>query len=102
MDGLTERNSPPFGGDLSLAAMGVDPVLQWAGARAHNRWMAEFAAQCPERRNARAILVTLGQQEQQVLGPLYVQPLELLGKGRANAAQRRQGRRAIRRSFRGQ
>jgi len=26
------------------------PELQWAGARAHNRWMAEFVAQCPLRR----------------------------------------------------
>jgi predicted TIM-barrel fold metal-dependent hydrolase len=56
VDGLTERNSPPFGGDLSLAAMGVDPELQWAGARAHNRWLSEFVSQCPERRLGLALV----------------------------------------------
>ncbi len=56
VDGLTERNSPPFGGDLSLAAMGVDPDLQWAGARAHNRWLQEFVSQCPERRYGLALI----------------------------------------------
>ena len=50
VDGLTESNSPPFGGDLGLQPVGVVPELQWAGARAHNRWMAEFVAQCPLRR----------------------------------------------------
>jgi len=50
VDGLTEQNSPPFGGDLGLMPMGADPELQWAGARAHNRWMAEFVAACPARR----------------------------------------------------
>jgi predicted TIM-barrel fold metal-dependent hydrolase len=29
---------------------GADPELQWAGARAHNRWMAEFCAHSPLRR----------------------------------------------------
>jgi predicted TIM-barrel fold metal-dependent hydrolase len=50
VDGLTEANSPPFGGDLGLQPVGVVPELQWAGARAHNRWMAEFVQQCPLRR----------------------------------------------------
>ena len=45
VDGLTEENSPPFGGDLGLLPMGAVPELQWAGARAHNRGMAEFVAQ---------------------------------------------------------
>ncbi len=35
VDGLTERNSPPFGGDLGLLPMGANPELQWAGARSH-------------------------------------------------------------------
>ena len=39
-DGITEMNSPPFGAGLSLKPDGVDPELQWAGARAHNRWLA--------------------------------------------------------------
>ena len=50
VDGLTESNSPPFGGDLGMLPIGAVPGLQWAGARAHNRWMAEFVAMAPERR----------------------------------------------------
>jgi predicted TIM-barrel fold metal-dependent hydrolase len=49
-DGITERNSPPFGADLGLRPEGADPELQWAGARAHNRWLAEFCATAPHRR----------------------------------------------------
>ena len=41
-DGITEMNMPPFGAGLSLPTENVVPELQWAGARAHNRWMAEF------------------------------------------------------------
>ena len=43
VDGLTEENSPPFGGDLGLMPVGVDPEHQWAGCRAHNRWMSSSA-----------------------------------------------------------
>lgn len=50
VDGITESNSPPFGGDLGLNPVGVVPELQWAGARAHNRWIAEFVQQSPVRR----------------------------------------------------
>lgn len=50
VDGLTEENSPPFGGDLGMMPLGADPELQWAGCRAHNRWMAEFVALSPARR----------------------------------------------------
>ena len=49
-DGITEMNSPPFGASLGLPTKGVDPELQWAGARAHNRWTAEFCQMAPERR----------------------------------------------------
>jgi predicted TIM-barrel fold metal-dependent hydrolase len=49
-DGVTERNSPPFGAGFSMPSDNVVPELQWAGARAHNRWMAEFVALQPERR----------------------------------------------------
>jgi len=50
VDGLTEQNSPPFGGDLGMSPQGADPELQWAGARSHNRWISEFVAMQPERR----------------------------------------------------
>lgn len=56
VDGLTERNSPPFGGDLGLLPMGADPELQWAGARSHNRWLTEFVSLAPERRFGLALI----------------------------------------------
>lgn len=58
-DGITERNAPPFGAGLGLKPWGVDPELQWAGARAHNRWIAEFCAREPLRRIGVAIVPML-------------------------------------------
>ncbi len=58
-DGITEFNSPPFGADLGLATEGVDPELQWAGARAHNRWLAELCQMAPERHIGLAIVPAL-------------------------------------------
>jgi len=54
-DGITEMNMPPFGAGISLPTEGVDPHLQWAGARAHNRWLVEFCQMAPERRAGVAI-----------------------------------------------
>lgn len=58
-DGITERNAPPFGADVGLRPFGVDPELQWAGARAHNRWLAEFCSDDPLRRLGLAVLPAL-------------------------------------------
>jgi len=58
-DGITEMNAPPFGADLELRPDTVDPELQWAGAKAHNRWMAEFCAGNPLRRIGLAIVPLL-------------------------------------------
>jgi predicted TIM-barrel fold metal-dependent hydrolase len=55
-DGLTEHNSPPFGGDLGLSPLGANPELQWAGARSHNRWVSELVAMAPERRFGLALV----------------------------------------------
>lgn len=55
-DGITERNAPPFGAGISLKPWGVEPELQWAGARAHNRWLAEFCAAQPLRRIGIAVV----------------------------------------------
>jgi predicted TIM-barrel fold metal-dependent hydrolase len=55
-DGITEMNMPPFGAGISLPTEGVVPELQWAGARAHNRWIAEFCQMAPERRAGVAIV----------------------------------------------
>jgi len=54
-DGITEMNMPPFGAGLSLPTEGVNAELQWAGARAHNRWLVEFCQMAAERRAGLAI-----------------------------------------------
>jgi predicted TIM-barrel fold metal-dependent hydrolase len=54
-DGITEMNMPPFGAGLSLPTEEVIPELQWEGARAHNRWLAEFCQDSPDRRAGVAI-----------------------------------------------
>ncbi|MGL4566038.1 MAG: amidohydrolase family protein [Halioglobus sp.] len=48
-DGITENNTPPFGAGLGLSPRDAVPELQWAGAMAHNRWLAEFCANDPSR-----------------------------------------------------
>jgi predicted TIM-barrel fold metal-dependent hydrolase len=58
-DGITEMNMPPFGAGLSLPTEQVVPELQWAGARAHNRWLAELCQMAPERRVGVAIVPAL-------------------------------------------
>jgi predicted TIM-barrel fold metal-dependent hydrolase len=58
-DGITEMNSPPFGASLGLPTEGVDPELQWAGARAHNRWLAELCSMAPERHFGLAVIPAL-------------------------------------------
>lgn len=59
-DGITEMNTPPFGAGLSLPVEDrVVPELQWAGARAHNRWLAELVAMAPERRFGVALVPAL-------------------------------------------
>jgi predicted TIM-barrel fold metal-dependent hydrolase len=65
-DGITEMNAPPFGAGLSLPTQGVVPELQWAGARAHNRWLAELVAAAPERRVGVALVPALWDVEQAV------------------------------------
>jgi predicted TIM-barrel fold metal-dependent hydrolase len=58
-DGITEMNTPPFGAGLSLPTENVVPELQWAGARAHNRWLAELVRMAPERRVGVALVPAL-------------------------------------------
>jgi predicted TIM-barrel fold metal-dependent hydrolase len=40
---------PPFGAGVNFPQSRVDGEQQWAGARAHNRWLAQFCAEAPER-----------------------------------------------------
>ncbi|MFT3791209.1 MAG: amidohydrolase family protein [Rudaea sp.] len=58
-DGVTERNAPPFGADIGLRPSAANAELQWVGARAHNRWMAEFCRDNPLRRIGLAIVPAL-------------------------------------------
>ncbi|MCI0545962.1 MAG: amidohydrolase family protein, partial [Candidatus Rokubacteria bacterium] len=55
-DGLTENNAPPFGAGLSVGPRGGEYRTQWAGARAHNRWLAEFCQMAPGRRLGVAVV----------------------------------------------
>lgn len=56
-DGITEQNTPPFGAGISLGVgEQIVPELQWAGARAHNRWLAELVSNSPERHIGVAIV----------------------------------------------
>ncbi len=65
-DGITEYNMPPFGAGLSLPTEDIVPELQWAGARAHNRWLVEFCQMAPERRAGIAIAPILWDVEEAV------------------------------------
>ncbi len=48
-DGITEDNAPPFGAGLTVGPLGGEYETQWAGARAHNRWIAELSQMAPDR-----------------------------------------------------
>jgi predicted TIM-barrel fold metal-dependent hydrolase len=65
-DGITEINTPPFGAGLSMPTKDIMPELQWAGAMAHNRWLAEFCANNPERHHGVGIIPLLWDVEQAV------------------------------------
>lgn len=54
-DSITGAESPPFGAGLSAGAI-EDPELAFAGAHAHNRFLAEFCAPAPERRGGVALV----------------------------------------------
>src|SRR5439155_9268275 len=57
-DAVTAGASAPFGAGLGATGE-TDPALLLAGARAHNRWLAELCAQSPERRAGVAIVPIL-------------------------------------------
>ncbi len=63
-DGITEMNAPPFGAGLTMGTENVTAELQWAGCRAHNRWMVEFVQTAPERRIGLACLPLLWDPEE--------------------------------------
>ena len=57
-DAVTAGASAPFGAGLGATGE-TDPALLLAGARAHNRWLAELCADSPERRAGVAIVPIL-------------------------------------------
>ena len=77
-DGITEMNTPPFGAGLGLKPWGVDPELQWAGARAHNRWMAEFCQTNPLRRIGLAVVPMLYDVDEAVAEVQWTSSLKFL------------------------
>jgi predicted TIM-barrel fold metal-dependent hydrolase len=58
-DAVLGGASAPFGAGLG-ASGNSDPVLLLAGARAHNRWLAELCADSPARRAGVAIVPIIG------------------------------------------
>src|SRR4029077_21249027 len=48
-DAITGMESPPFGAGLSAGQI-EDPGLAFAGAHAHNRFLADLCSRTPERR----------------------------------------------------
>jgi predicted TIM-barrel fold metal-dependent hydrolase len=65
-DGITEKNTPPFGAGLGLSPKDMVPELQWAGAMAHNRWLAELCANDPARHIGVACIPLLWDVQQAV------------------------------------
>jgi predicted TIM-barrel fold metal-dependent hydrolase len=61
-DAVESRTCAPFGTGLGLSG-DHDPELGLAGARAHNRWLAEMCAVSPERRKGAALV--------QITAPLH-------------------------------
>src|SRR5436305_10967559 len=55
-DAVAGGASAPFGAGLGSSAKGLDPELMMAGARAHNRWLAELCADSPDRRAGLAVV----------------------------------------------
>ena len=54
-DAVTGLTCPPFGAGLGSTGE-TDPDLAFAGARAHNRWLAELCATNPDRRAGVALV----------------------------------------------
>src|SRR3954452_17931054 len=62
--GTGRTASSPFGSGLASGAGMTDPAQVFAGARAHNRWLADFVAASPERRIGVAVVpITAGVDE---------------------------------------
>ena len=58
-DAVESRTCVPFGAGLGLTG-DLDPVLGLAGAKAHNRWLAELCEHSPARRRGVALVPITG------------------------------------------
>jgi predicted TIM-barrel fold metal-dependent hydrolase len=62
--GTGRTSSSPFGSGLASGASVTDPAQIFAGARAHNRWLADFVQASPQRRIGIAVVpITAGVDE---------------------------------------
>ena len=62
--GTGRTASSPFGSGLASGAGVTDPAQVFAGARAHNRWLADFVKESPQRRIGVAVVpITAGVDE---------------------------------------
>ncbi len=64
-DSVTGQESPPFGAGLAAGQIS-DPALAFAGADAHNRWLADFCATDPLRRSGVALVPVIHDVERSV------------------------------------
>jgi len=58
-DAVESRTAVPFGAGLGLSG-DLDPELGLAGAKAHNRWLADLCSVSPERRRGAALVPITG------------------------------------------
>ncbi len=61
-DAVESRTAVPFGAGLGLSG-DLDPELGLAGAKAHNRWLADLCSVSPERRCGAALVPITGKVE---------------------------------------
>ena len=62
-DAVLGSTAAPFGAGLGLGNADSDPELQFAGARAYNRWLAELCQDSPDRRVGLALMPILADQD---------------------------------------
>jgi len=59
-DAVSATTAAPFGAGIGMAGGAYDPELALAGARAHNRWLADLCRQSPARRRGVIVAPIVG------------------------------------------
>ncbi|MFC5747672.1 amidohydrolase family protein [Actinomadura rugatobispora] len=62
-DAVAATTAVPFGAGIGMSGAGYDPELALAGARAHNRWLADLCRQSPARRRGVIVAPIVGNVE---------------------------------------